>query len=55
MIKTISAFENLFPFETKLVLLLETLPNYHQFVNIIFETLKNYAKVATLNLSHIGK
>jgi hypothetical protein len=47
--------EDISPFETNLVFLLETLPNYHQFVNIIFETIKIYAKVATLNLPHIGK
>jgi hypothetical protein len=34
---------------------LETLPNYHQFINILFRTITYFAKVATLNLHHVGK
>jgi len=47
--------ENIFPFETKLILIVGNLANYHQFVNILFETITYFAKVVTLNLPHVGK
>ncbi len=42
-------------FSSSVLLVGDLKPNYHQVVNILFETMTYYAKVATLNLPHVGK